>query len=175
MKKIHFLYQVQILAILLLSSCSGDDENPAVKVDLTLQGSTAFVRQNYNQNLITVNWACLTLDNDSSSCIYYYNGVEQLDSNISFEALKAGPNFSNKISFVPDGTSYTDQDGDFKFYSSFSATLFKASGDVTEIPEFSQGDLDLRFVQDSVSSTDEKLHWLIIFGRTGPPVVEVKD
>ncbi len=116
-----FKFMVVVFAALAIAGCKGADgdngttgADGAIFIKLTVDSS--FTAANTGSGT-KANWACVVLSSSKTGCIYYYNGVEQLDGSISDAAASAGPGTSSEYTFVTSGTTFSGYAAGSRTYS----------------------------------------------------------
>ena len=156
-----------IMLVTTLWSCGEEDESKFGKITLTMNMYDPD-KSTTDSSITLVTYGCVVLSSSSTACLYYYNGTEQLDGQVSTDAASAGPG-SDGYTYVADGATISDLEGGSRTYT-FSKTSYQ-NGSVSGTPVTYSGELDLYANKGSGGSAGETVNWVVSFGSSGAPTV----
>lgn len=145
-----------------MHSCGEEEEESLGKVNIRLDLYSGLQSASTDSAVTSVNWACIVLTSTETACMYYYNGVAQVDGSISSAAASAGPG-TDGFTFVESGTIIENIEAGVHSYT-VSFTEYR-NGSTFGTPTSNSGELDL------YANKGEDVNLAIGFGTTGEPTL----
>ena len=158
---LRFLYLLS-LSILLFACGEEDEEEAPGQINIKLSLYSGLQSASTDSAVTTVNWACIVLTETETACMYYYNGVAQVDGSISSAAASAGPG-TDGFTFVESGSVIEDvAAGQHTFTESYAQYR---NGSTVGTPTSNSGEVEL------YANPGEDNNVELSFGTAGPPTM----